>query len=138
MSEKNTELATVNQETRMIPVNGIDDIKALGEILGKSGMFGCKTESEAVMIAAMCHQDGISYSKWMDTNHMIQGRKSKRADAIHADFLRSGGKTKIIKRDGDGVILELTSKEGETSRFSLTWSDALKEPFVYEIGRAHV
>lgn len=132
MSEQTTALAAVQrQETRMIPVNGIEDIKALGAILGQSGMFGCKTEAEAIMIAAMCHQDGLSYSKWMDTNHMIHGRKSKRADAIHADFLRSGGKSRILKRDSDGSIIELTSRDGDVLKFSLSWADALKEPFVY-------
>lgn len=132
MSEQTTALTAVQrQETRMIPVNGIGDIKELGAILGQSGMFGCKTEAEAVMIAAMCHQDGISYSKWMDTNHMINGRKTKRADAIHADFLRSGGKSRILKRDADGSIIELTSRDGDVSKFSLSWADALQEPFVY-------
>lgn len=131
MSEQ-TALTTVDRaETHMIPVSGIDDIKALGKILGESGMFGCKTEAEAVMVAAMCHQDGVSYSKWMDTNHMIQGKKSKRSDAIHADFLRSGGKSKIVKRDPDACIIILTSRDGNEYEFSLTWGDALKEPFVY-------
>jgi hypothetical protein len=132
MSEKSTAITVAERkENNMIPVGGIDDIKTLGKILGESGMFGCRNEAEAVMIAAMCHQDGISYSKWMDTNHMIQGRKSKRADAIHADFLRSGGRSKIKKRDADACIIVLTSKDGDEYEFSLTWADAIKEPFVY-------
>ena len=124
-----TALAT--RESAAVPVRSINDLKELGAIIAQSGMFGARNPAEAIVIAAMCHQDGISYSKWMETNHMIQGRKTKRADAIHADFLRNGGQVKILRRDQDGVEVELT-KNGCTNKFGTTWADAIKEPFVYE------
>lgn len=124
-----TALAT--RESAAVPVRSINDLKELGAIIAQSGMFGARNPAEAIVIAAMCHQDGISYSRWMETNHMIAGRKTKRADAIHADFLRNGGQVKILRRDQDGVEVELT-KNGCTNKFGTTWADAIKEPFVYE------
>jgi hypothetical protein len=136
-AENSNATALAIRESAAVPVRSIDDLKTLGEIISQSGMFGTRNPAEAIMVAAMCHQDGISYSKWMETNHMIQGRKTKRADAIHADFLRNGGQVKIIRRDMDGVEVELT-KNGCTNKFGLTWADAIKEPFVYEGGESAI
>ena len=131
MSESTTALSTV----QTLPIQSINDLKVLGEIMSQSNMFGTSNASQAIVIATMCHQENIPYSKWMQTNHMIQGRVSKRADAIQADFLRGGGKMKIIKRDEDGSIIEL-SKDGIEFTSVCTWANAIKEPFVYEGGES--
>ena len=132
MNEQNTALQVSSpRHTNIIPINGIEDLKTLGAIFAASEMFGTSNPAQSIVIAAMCHQDGISYSKWQENNHMIHGKKSKRSDAIHADFLRNGGKVKILKRDSDAVIIHMIDKHGYEYDFSLTWGDALKEPFVY-------
>ncbi len=117
-------------KTEALPVRSLDDLKTLGGILSQSGMFGTQNPAEAIVVAAMCHQDRVSYSEWMQNNHMIKGKVSKRADAIYADFLRRGGKVKIKHRSEDGVIVILKKDDNE-QEFKLMWSDAVKEPFVY-------
>lgn len=114
-----------------MPIASISDLQQIGELLRQTQLFGAQSAAEGFVIAAMCQQDGISYSEWMATNHMIHGRISKRADAILRDFNAYGGKHKVLERSPNRVAIELIYND-TTTDFELTWADCLKEPFIYE------
>ena len=113
-----------------LPIMSMSDLDGIGKLLAQTEMFGTKNPAEGFVIAAMCHQDGISYRKWMEDYHFIKGRVSKRADAILADFIRSGGTIKIVRRNEDGAEIEL-SRNGSSYTSKITWRDCVNEPFVY-------
>lgn len=124
-------MTTALQKVQPLPVANMGDLATIGQMLAQTGMFGTNNPAEGFVIAAMCHQAGITYMEYMQTYHLIKGKVSKRADAIQADFQRSGGKIKINQRDANGVVVEL-EKNGTKYTSALMWSDCLNEPFVYE------
>lgn len=121
------------KQIQQLPVASMSDMATVGDMLAKTGMFGTNNPNEGFVIAAMCHQEGISFIKYMQTYHLIKGKVSKRADAIQADFQRGGGKLKIIQRDAEGAVVEL-EKEGAKFKSACMWKDCLLEPFVYKGG----
>lgn len=103
-------------------------IGKLGTSFAISGMFGCKTEQQGHVLAMHCVMEGQSPLTIMQTYHFIEGKLSMRADAMLGRFNAAGGKHKIISRTSELAEVELTKGE-QTERFSLSWSDAQKEPF---------
>ena len=126
----NTALATTTRNAHALPIQSIEDLKTAGAILAQTELFGTKNLAEGFVIAAMCHQDGVSFSEWMQSNHMIKGKVSKRADAMLADFIKRGGTYKIVEKSPDRAVVELTI-DGNAHTSALTWEDAQNEPFVY-------
>ena len=73
-------------------VNDLSGIQALGDAIAKSGMFGCDNPSQGVVLALQCMAERKPPMELAKTYHIIQGKLSKRADAMLADFRRAGGK----------------------------------------------
>ena len=86
-----------------LPVASMSDMMEVGKLLAQTGMFGTNNPAEGFVIAAMCHQSGMTFIEYEQTYHLIKGKVSKRADAIQADFQRAGGKVNILQRDADVV-----------------------------------
>ena len=123
-------LAATTRNAHALPIHNIEDIKTAGALLAQTELFGTKNPAEGFVIAAMCHQDGVSFSEWMQSNHMIKGKVSKKADAMLADFAKDGGTYKIISRTPEVASVEL-NLDGNTHTSTLTWEEAQNEPFVY-------
>jgi hypothetical protein len=107
-----------------VPIKGISDLVAMGEMIAKSAMFGAKNDSQGMIIAATCHQEGISYLSFKRTFHLVDGTPSMRADAMAAEFRKRGGKYKVEERtklraaatfefEGQVVPFEFTMKQAE-------------------------
>lgn len=121
------------KRAQSLPVASMNDMTVIGQLLAQTGMFGTNNPAEGFVIAAMCHQSGMTFIEYMQTYHLIKGKVSKRADAIQADFQRTGGKVKIVQRDADGAVVEL-EKDGTKFKSACLWKDCLLEPFVYKGG----
>lgn len=109
--------------------NAVDLIKFMGESIARSQLCGCQNEYQGNVLAMTClakNYDPMSIAERYD---IIQGRLSKKADAILAEFrsLR-GGRHKVIERTSEAAEIELRI-EGEVERFRLTWEEAQLEPF---------
>lgn len=116
--------------TAVVPLNSVQDLQALGAILAQSRMFGADTNpAQGVVIAGMCQQEGMSWSKWSQTYNLIHGQVSKRTDAMLADFQRMGGRHKVIRRDSEGAVVEFRF-EDTVYTSSCIWQDLKDEPFV--------
>lgn len=119
------------QRYQALPVGTMTELAQVGQLLAQTGMFGTSNPAEGFVIAALCHQSGITFIEYMQTYHLIKGKVSKRADAIQADFQSRGGKLKIVQRDDKGSVVEL-ERDGAKFKSSVLWADCLAEPFVYE------
>lgn len=114
-----------------LPIQKLSELHELGKVLAQTSMFGTNNPAEGMVIAAMCHQQGITFIEYMQTYHLIKGRVSKRADAIAADFQRGGGKMVLVQRDAAGAVVTLEKGDSRYTS-SCLWDDCLGEPFVYE------
>lgn len=107
-------------------------LQEFGKAIMHSEMFGAKSASQGMVLAMECAARRLPPMMLAERYHIIHGKLSMKADAILADFrTKCGGSHKILKRDGDEACVELILN-GHGQTFSLTWTDAMNEPFVYE------
>jgi len=101
----------------------------IGTAMAKSGMFGLPNVEAGIVVAMTCFCEGISPLDFGRKYHVIKGKPSMRADAMLAEFRVAGGRHKVIARNSECATVELTF-EDETEKFSFSWEEAQKEPFV--------
>lgn len=105
-------------------------MQTLAQFLNASRLFGTDNIAQSVAIVTMCQQERISWMKFMQTFHMMNGVLTKKADAMLADLHRIGGTHKPICRTAEKA--ECYFKNGESEYTStVNWADCLNEPFVY-------
>lgn len=113
--------------------NRIADPLAAAEQMGnwmyKSAMLGIGTKEAGITVALTCLTERISPLEFTRRYHIIEGRPSMRSDFMLARFQELGGKVEIVQRDENAAIVDLTWS-GKPTRFSFTWEQAEKEPFV--------
>jgi hypothetical protein len=108
----------------------VQDLQTLAQFLNASKLFGTDNIAQSVAIVTMCQQERISWMKFMQTFHMMNGVLTKKADAMLADLHRIGGTHKPICRTAEKA--ECYFKNGESEYTStVNWADCLNEPFVY-------
>lgn len=130
----NNTKALAIQNNRALPIQHIDDIATLGEWFSRSNIAGVQNPAEGFVVASHMVQTGISIVEFTEQYHIIKGRVTKRADAMLADFVRYGGKYRVISRTPERAAIEMTNSNGDTQTFTFTWQEAQNEPFVYEGG----
>ncbi len=111
--------------------NPIEAIDRIGEMFARSGMFNLDRIEQGKLLAMACLTERKSPIQILREYHVIEGRLCDPADSMLAKFRDRGGRHKIICRTPDRAEVELTTKDGETQRFSLTWDEVQKEPFVH-------
>jgi hypothetical protein len=121
------------QKYEPLPVATMQDVFAVGKILANSGLFGSINENAGVIIAATCHQQGISLMEYHRTYHtMSDGKPAMRADAMLAGFRQRGGKYKILENsltraaiqaewEGETYTFEYTIEDGHRTKDALRW-----------------
>lgn len=82
----------MNQIEAYSKLNDTDGLAMLGNSVFASGMFGCETLEQGQILALQCVVEGKPPLELAKTYHIIQGKLSKRADAMLADFRKAGGK----------------------------------------------
>ena len=82
-------------------VQGVGDLQIIGKQFAASGMFGCNSEGQGVMIAMTCVMENITPLEFQRTYHIIDGRVTMRADAMLAKFVERGGKYGIDERSNE-------------------------------------
>ena len=109
--------------------NALELINAMGSAIARSRLLGCENEDQGRVLAMTCLAKGSDPLSLAQRYDIIQGKLSKKSDAMLAEF-RSvlGGRHKIIERSADAAEIELTL-EGSTQRFRFTWEEAQSEPF---------
>jgi hypothetical protein len=103
------------------------NIMTIGKAFAESGMFGCKTVAQGIVLALHCHYEQISPVRVLQTYHLIEGHLTMRADAMLAAFRKAGGEFTWIKdgKDGQSAAIRLKFAGNEyVSEF--TFADAEK------------
>lgn len=75
-------------------MNDLPSVQALGVAINESGMFGCNKPEQGIIIALQCIAENKPPLEMAKNYHLVQGKLTKRADSMLADFKRSGGKIK--------------------------------------------
>lgn len=127
-------------ETRSLTVyermpDPLEATRMLGNAIAKSGMFGCGSVEAGQVFAMECLARRMPPLMLAERYHVICGKLSMKAEAMLAGFEAEGGKYKVLSRTPDLVEIEVTINDG-THRLSLSWEDAQKEPFVYDVKEA--
>lgn len=122
-------------ETRAAPVYGdlatqMEAINQLGECIAKSGFAGCEKVEQGVIIAFTCLAERITPLEFTRTYDIIQGRPTKKAAVMLAEFReRMGGDFDWIDdgEDGKKATLKLIHKGKEKKPVSFTFEEATKK-----------
>lgn len=109
-------------------------IEKLGQSIAKSGMFGCQSMDQGVVIATDCFLSGISPLEYAKRNKIVNGKPFKQYDTMLAEFHERGGKSRLISKTADLASIELEFGDLKKT-FSLSWEDAQQETFPYHTDR---
>ena len=112
----------------VLPIQSAQDVFAFGDMLAKSNMFGIRNPADGVVIAATCIQEKISFLKFKETFHLINGVPAIKAEAMLGNLLTLGGEYEILERTPDKVSVKFTYKKASYVS-TLTWEDASKEDY---------
>jgi len=112
-----------------------DPIQAMitiGEAIFHSGMFGCQNAKQGQVLALTCLKRGIPPMDLAERYNIIQGKLSKKYDAMISSFRQAGGRHQVLKKEVDVASIELIDADGNKLVETLTWEEAKEEPFVYQ------
>src|ERR1700740_1904141 len=101
-------------------------IKELSQTFYMSGMFGCANEDQGRVLAMICISEGKSPSEILKHNHIVNGRLSRRADSMLAEFKSRGGKYRILETSATRAAATFTYDGNEITE-EFTIDDAKKE-----------
>lgn len=109
----------------------IADAILLGGYIANSQMFGCKNQSQGVVIAHHCLSEGIPLLRWQSQYHLIDGKPSMKADAMLAAFCEEGGLFSWASDGENGVatlmIVKLPAMSGESPKLNLPVSYSMED-----------
>jgi hypothetical protein len=95
-----------------------EQLTTMAAAFAKSGMFGAKTQEQALSLLLLAQAEGVHPAMAMRDFDIIQGRPSKKAQAMHRDFLAAGGKIEWHKRDDNGADATFSHPHGGSVRVS--------------------
>lgn len=75
-----------------VPSVSFGDMQRLAESIAKSGLFGMKTQDQALALMAIAQAEGRHPALAARDYSIIQGRPAKNSEAMLRDFLESGGR----------------------------------------------
>lgn len=100
----------------MIPYQEIEKMAAA---VVKGGLFGVKTVEQAISMMLLAQSLGVHPMQAVMEYNIIQGRPSKKAEAMLASFIAAGGKVEWHKLDD--TIAEATFSHPQGGTIRLSW-----------------
>jgi len=97
----------------LIPVR---DLEVMAAAFAKSKLFGAKTPEEALSLMLVAQAEGMHPAAAARDYHIIQGKASKKAEAMLRDFLQAGGKVEWHKLDDTVADATFSHPQGGTVR----------------------
>lgn len=99
-------------------------VTKLGEMLARSGMFGCDKIEQGQVLALACLCERKTPFEIMRQFHIIEGKLSMRADAMLGEFRKRGGKYDWKRTDNEAAIILLTFDTFKAFEVVFTIDDA--------------
>lgn len=87
---------------REVPYFSISEMMQIAQVIAKSGLFGSNDPNAVATLCMLAHAEGQHPAVVFRDYDIIQGKPSKKAEAMQRDFLLSGGKIKWHKLDNEG------------------------------------
>ena len=100
----------------------LSDIEKMAASVAKSKLFGCKTLDEAMALMLVAQAEGMHPMAAVQEFHIIQGRPSRKADAILARFQHAGGSVVWHTYTDQEVSGTFTHPQGGSVK--VTWNKA--------------
>jgi hypothetical protein len=85
------------QKYEPLPVATMADLQKIGEAIAQSRMFGIDNAASGLIVAATCHQQGITLLDFCRTYWVVLGRPTMKYDAMLAEFRKKGGRYTVIE-----------------------------------------
>jgi hypothetical protein len=101
--------------TALVPIS---DLERMAIAFAKSGMFGAKTPDQAMALLLLAQAEGVHPAIAMRDFDVIQGKPSKKSEAMHRAFLAAGGTVEWHKYADDGAEATFSHPQGGTIRIS--------------------
>lgn len=98
------------------------DIEKMGSAVAKSGLFGVKTVEQAVALMLIAQAYGQHPAVAAMEYHIIEGKPSKKADAMLASFIQAGGSVKWLTLTDEKAQAIFSHPQGGT--IELDWTIA--------------
>lgn len=101
------------------------DIEKMGKAVASSGLFGVKTEAQAVALMLIAQAYGQHPAIAAMEYHIIAGKPSKKSEAMLASFIQAGGKVQWHKLDD--TIADATFTHPSGGELRLAWDIKMAE-----------
>lgn len=101
------------------------DIEKMGKAVALSGLFGVKTEAQAISLMLIAQAYGQHPAIAAMEYHIIAGKPSKKSEAMLASFIQAGGKVQWHKLDD--TIADATFSHSSGGELRLTWDIKMAE-----------
>lgn len=104
----------------------ISDMRQMAEAVAKSGLFGMKTTDQALALMLIAHAEGLHPAIAARDYDIIQGRPSKKAEAMLRTFLDLGGKVEWHDYTDEKVSATFSSPQASPVRIDWDLARAKK------------
>lgn len=96
----------------------MDAILKMGTAVAASGMFGCSTPQQGVVIVSHCMEKGFALLDWQARYHLIPDatgskKPSMKSEAMLAAFAETGGSFEWLNDGSKGDLAELKLSKGD-------------------------
>ena len=111
-----------NMSNELVPYS---DIEKMGKAVSQSGLFGVKTEAQAIALMLIAQAYGQHPAIAAMEYHIIAGKPSKKSEAMLASFIQAGGKVQWHKLDD--TIADATFSHPSGGELRLSWDIKMAE-----------
>lgn len=108
--------------TTALATVSVTEMERIADDVVKSGLFGFKTNAQAMAIMALCQADGIHPATAIRDFHVIQGRPAMKADAMLARFQKAGGVVKWVEYTDTKVAGEFSHPQASPHPVRIEWT----------------
>lgn len=111
-------------------ITSLDDMDRVAKSISGSGMFGITKPEQAITLMLICQAEGLNPIAALRRYHIIEGKPSMRADAMHGEFEARGSRVIWYVRTDDvvagtafkkGVEIDDAARDRGTKRFEMLW-----------------
>lgn len=99
--------------TELVPM---DALQQMAQAFAKSGLFGAKTPEQCMALLLLAHGEGIHPAIAMRDFDIIQGKPSKKAEAMLRSFLAAGGTVEWHALDDTQADATFSHPQGGNAR----------------------
>ena len=108
------------------PSLSFEEVERLAVNIARSGLFGIRTPEQAVTLMMIAQAEGMHPALAARDYDIIQGRPSKKSEAMLRDFLRAGGRVEWHALSDTEADATFSHPQGGSARISWNMERAAK------------